>query len=292
MKYYAAIEAGGTKFNCALMNQNKEIIDKIRVSTTAPEHTLKQVVDFFHQKQANFTIESIGLASFGPMDLNLNSKNYGNITTTPKPHWEHFPLSRHLHEKLNLPIHFDTDVNGAILAESIWGAAAKCNVAVYITIGTGFGGGVLVNGQILNGIHHPEIGHMLIPSDKVGHCPYHGSCAEGLASGTSMAKTWNMSADKLEDTHIAWQQEAEYIASVCHNLIVTLGPEKIILGGGVMQKTHLFNLIIKETENKLANYLPLSSPLDAIIVEPGLGDISGLYGAYALAIGKGNHSII
>ncbi|AWB69251.1 fructokinase (plasmid) [Saccharobesus litoralis] len=292
MNYYAAIEAGGTKFNCALIRDDQHIVKQTRIATTTPEQTLNQVVDFFQPLQAQYTIESLGLACFGPICLDKQAENYGGITTTPKPHWANTPISRQLSKRLNLPVFFDSDVNGAALGEYLWGAAQQTNVAVYVTIGTGLGGGIIVNGQILHGLHHPEMGHMLIPSSvEQGHCPFHGGCLEGLASGTSMGKLWQQPTQTLDDTHEAWQLQADHVASFCHNLLVTLAPEKIILGGGVMQKSSLLTMIIEATQTKLANYLNLGRPMQEIIVEPALDQASGLLGALALAQGKGRHGI-
>ncbi|WP_185976646.1 ROK family protein [Catenovulum sediminis] len=292
-EYYAAIEAGGTKFNCALMNSNREIIELTRIATTTPQETISQVLAFYRPLQALYKIKSLGLASFGPMDLNANSGNYGGIAKTPKPSWSYTPLSQKLNAELGLPVFFDTDVNGAILAEYLWGKAQNSKVAVYVTIGTGVGGGIIVNGHILNGLHHPEMGHMLLPTkeDNNGHCPFHGNCLEGLAAGPSIQKTWQEKAENLADDHPAWQQQVDHIAAFCHNLIVTLGPEKIILGGGVLQKPGLLEKIAPQCEEKLNQYLTLPQTLDEIIVAPGLGDKSGLYGALALAMGHGSHQI-
>ncbi|WP_111979327.1 ROK family protein [Algibacillus agarilyticus] len=292
MNYYAAIEAGGTKFNCALISQDKQIIKQTRIPTTIPEQTLDRVIEFFKELQKQYTISSLGLACFGPINLDSSSIQYGNITTTPKPGWADFPISRQLAKQLNLPVFFDSDVNGAILGEYLWGAAKHSKVAVYVTIGTGFGGGIIANGQILHGLHHPEMGHMLIPTTiEQGHCPFHGSCIEGLASGTSMAKIWQEPAEKLIDRHPAWQLQSEHIARFCYNLLVTLAPEKIILGGGVMQNPALLNMTIENVQKIMAGYLTLGKSMNEIIVEPGLAQLSGLFGALALAQGKGSHSI-
>jgi fructokinase len=181
----------------------------------------------------------------------------------------------------------DTDVNGAALAESRWGASKDTQVSVYVTIGTGVGGGVVIHGKPLHGLIHPEIGHMLIPAPQgiEGVCPFHGNCVEGLASGTAMGKIWQQPAETLGDDHRAWDVQAQVIASLCHNLLVSFSPEKIVLGGGVMNKPGLLDKIIAYTEASLKGYLvmPQGQSLQRILVLPGLGQHSGLMGAYALA---------
>lgn len=286
-KCIAAIEAGGTKFICALFDDKHQLIKKKRVETTTPEKTLAEVINFFNeQKSQGHHFEHLGLASFGPLDLMTNSPSYGNITKTPKAYWSDTPLLKTLENKLNAKVHIDTDVNAAALAEYKWGAGQNANVVVYVTIGTGFGGGLVINGKTVKGMVHPEMGHMRVkvPEGVKGHCPFHADCVEGLASGTSMQKIWQMSTQDMTQDHPAWDLQANIVGQFCHNLLMTLSAEKIILGGGVMQQSFLLDKIIEQTELQLGAYLslPKGMSLTDIIVTPGLDTDSGLLGALAL----------
>ena len=286
-KYYGALEAGGTKFNCAIVDQNRTIVAQRRIPTTHPQETLSEVIHFFNeQKSSGYEFDALGVASFGPVDLHRGSPTYGQITKTPKPHWSDTPLVDILQQALDCRIEFDTDVNAAALAEYKWGAGVESDVVIYITVGTGLGGGVVINGQPLHGLIHPEIGHMLIPEIEgiKGVCPFHGSCVEGLASGTAMGKIWQQSAETLEDSHRAWDIESQVLAKLCHNLLVTFSPQKIVLGGGVMNKPGLLEKVHKYTEQSLAGYLvmPQGMSVSKLICLPGLGQHSGVMGAFAL----------
>lgn len=288
-EYFAVIEAGGTKFNCAIMNAEREIFSETRIATTTPEETLRNVVDFFQEQKAKgFGFEKLGLGTFGPVDLDPKSKHYGYITATPKPHWSFTPITQTLESELDCEVTIDTDVNAAALGEYRWGAAQGCNVCVYVTVGTGVGGGVIIDGKPLHGLIHPEIGHMLIGEvDNVaGVCPFHGNCVEGLASGTAMGKIWKTPAETLDDNHPAWDLEAKVLSKMCHNLLMTLSPQKIILGGGVMSKPGLLPKVVSYTEQSLKDYLclPAETSLADIIRETGLGQRSGLFGSLALVI--------
>lgn len=288
-KLYAVIEAGGTKFNCAIVDAERNILAETRIPTTTPEETLKATIQFFSdQKAQGLDFEQLGLATFGPVDLNRNSEHYGYITTTPKPHWSYTPVVQELESKLNCQVSLDTDVNAAALAEYRWGAAQDTSCCIYITVGTGVGGGVVINGETLKGLLHPEIGHMLIGDVEgiKGVCPFHGSCIEGLAAGSSMGKIWNTPAENLPDDHQAWDIEAKVLARLCHNLLVSFSPQKIIFGGGVMAKPGLIEKVIQETEQSMAGYMSLPSGINFsdLISAPGLGQRSGLLGALALLI--------
>ncbi len=288
-RYFAAIEGGGTKFNCAIMDAQRNILTQCRVATTTPNETLNAVCEFFTQQRHNgYLFDYLGLACFGPLDLNPDSADFGKVTATPKPDWSDYPLLKHLADALDCHVAIDTDVNGAALAEYRWGAAQHTQVCVYVTIGTGVGGGVIVNGQPLHGLIHPEIGHMLIPAPEgvEGVCPFHGNCIEGLASGTAMAKIWQQPAETLADDHQAWDIQARVIATMCHNLLVAFSAQKIVLGGGVMNKPGLLEKVIGHTESSLNQYLvmPKSIQLSDVLVLPGLGQHSGLMGALALAL--------
>ncbi|MFC4700566.1 ROK family protein [Glaciecola siphonariae] len=286
-KSYAAIEAGGTKFICALFDANKNVLAKTRIATTTFEETIGQVIDFYQDlKSQGHDFDQLGLASFGPLDLNPNSPTFGNVTKTPKPYWTDAPLGSRLSETLDVKVSIDTDVNAAALAEYRWGAGQGFDVVVYITVGTGFGGGLVVGGRTVKGLVHPEMGHMRIkvPEGVQGQCPFHGDCVEGLASGTSMQKIWNQSTQDMPQDHPAWETEANVLGQVCHNLLMTLSAQKIILGGGVMQQSFLLPKIIEQTEKNLGDYIcfPQDLALSDIITAPGLSTDSGLLGALAL----------
>lgn len=288
MTYFAAIEAGGTKFICAIYDELGNVIERTRIDTTTPEQTLGQVELFFHeQRHIGHNFRAIGIGTFGPVDLDINSDRFGYITKTPKPSWSNTDFLTRLTKRFDVPGAIDTDVNAAALAEQQLGAGKGCDVVIYVTVGTGLGGGVVINGQPLHGLVHPEIGHMLItmPEGVSGCCPFHASCLEGVASGTGMRHLWQVSAETLDPSHEAWDLQAYFMAQMCHNLLLSLSPQKIILGGGVMQQDFLIQKVIEQTKQSLANYLvlPTGKTLQDIIVPPGLGTESGLTGAYILA---------
>ncbi len=289
LKRYAVIEAGGTKFNCAIVDENRNILSEQRIPTRTPNETLANVRTFFlAQREAGFDFNSLGLACFGPLDLHTDSSTFGYITSTPKPDWSQTAIADLLAHDLNCRVEIDTDVNAAALAEYKWGAAQHSHVSVYVTIGTGVGGGVIIDGKPLHGLVHPEIGHMLISAPKgiTGVCPFHGNCVEGLASGTAMGKIWQQPAETLEDEHQAWDVQAQVLAKMCHNLMVNFSPEKIVLGGGVMNKPGLLGKVIHYTHQSLNGYVsfPQNTSLKDIISLPGLGERSGLFGALALVM--------
>jgi fructokinase len=287
--YYAVIEAGGTKFNCAIVNAEREILVEQRVATTTPEVTLGEVVRFFKlQKAAGFNFDCLGLACFGPLDLHHDSASYGSITATPKAHWSNIAIVSLLEQSLNCRVEFDTDVNAAALAEHRWGAAQGADVCIYVTVGTGIGGGVVINGKPLHGLIHPEIGHMLIPAPEgiEGVCPFHGNCVEGLASGKAMGEIWQQPAEILGDDHKAWDIQAQVLGLMCHNLLVSFSPQRIVLGGGVMNKPGLLEKVINYTEQSLTAYLqmPMGKSLEDVICLPDLDQHSGLLGALTLLL--------
>lgn len=282
-----AIEAGGTKFVCGIADENGNIFERVNFPTETPEITLQKVYDFFKDKG----VEAIGVGSFGPIDPNPNSETYGYITKTPKKYWSDFNLIGELQKNLNIPMAFDTDVNGAALGEATWGAAKGLKNCLYLTIGTGIGGGALVSGKLVHGMLHPEMGHIFIkrhPEDTYkGKCPFHQDCFEGLASGPAIEERWGVKAYDLPIDHEAWNLEAYYIAQALVNYILTISPEKIILGGGVMKQSQLFPLIRKYVKEMLNNYVQTEEILENIdeyIVYPKLGDNAGLLGSIALAL--------
>ncbi|MBU2879216.1 MULTISPECIES: ROK family protein [Aliiglaciecola] len=290
--YFAAIEGGGTKFNCAIIDKERKVLASRRIDTRTPEYTIGETITFFKQQQeAGYHFSQLGLASFGPIDLQPQSKTYGYITKTPKPSWSNTPIVGQLQSALNCNVVIDTDVNAAALAECKWGAAKHTSVSVYVTVGTGVGVGIVINGETLKGLVHPELGHMLIPAPEgiKGVCPFHGNCVEGLASGKAMSDIWGTPAETLADDHRAWDVQGQVLAKLAHNLTISYSPERIIFGGGVMAKPGLLDRVIKYTEESLSGYVvfPKEIDLQHIIQRPGLGEFSGLFGALALVIDKG-----
>ncbi len=292
MALWGGIEAGGTKFVCAVATGPEDIRAEVRFPTTTPAECISTAIDFFREQQAECgPLEGVGIASFGPLDPNPSSSTFGYITTTPKPGWAHVDLAGPIKVVLGVPVGFDTDVNGAALAEGRWGAAQGLDTFVYITIGTGIGGGAMVNGRLVHGLLHPEMGHVFVPHDRVadpyaGGCPYHGDCLEGLASGPAIEKRWSRSARLLPPEHPAWTLEAEYLAAGIVPQIYVLSPQRIIMGGGVMEQAHLFPLVRRRVQQLLKNYIQspaILEEIDRYIVPPDLGNRAGVLGAIALA---------
>jgi len=284
-KLFGGIEAGGTKFVCGVGNLDGEILAKTRIPTTTPADTLSRCVDFFEEQRAilsNFS--ALGIASFGPLDPRLDSVKYGHILRTPKKGWSDADLVSPFRDAFNVPIGFDTDVNGAALGEWHWGAAKGLSNFIYLTIGTGIGGGVMVNGELVHGLLHPEMGHIPLPKDDsaVSVCPFHDDCFEGLASGPAIEKRWGEKAEDIPVGHPAWEVEASYIARALRSFICTLSPERIILGGGVMQQAHLFPLIRQKILEELNGYMKLPK-MDEYIVPVAMEGKAGILGAFLLA---------
>ncbi|MBN1189217.1 MAG: ROK family protein [Dehalococcoidales bacterium] len=288
---YGAVEAGGTKFLCAVGNGPDDLRGENRISTTTPAETLSKALEFFRQEMRNYFLLAVGIGSFGPLDLDPCSRTWGYITSTPKPGWGHISLAGAVRESLGIPVFLDTDVNAAALGEGNWGAGQGLDDFIYLTVGTGIGGGAIVNGRLLHGLTHPEMGHLRLPHDRVkdpfrGSCPYHGDCLEGLASGTAIKERWGLAPEEIPPDHPAWRMEAEYLADGIAAFILTLSPSRIILGGGIMQKEGLLSLVRKAVLKTLNGYLTapsITNNIEEFIVPPGLGSRSGLLGALALA---------
>jgi fructokinase len=282
------MEGGGTKFVCAVGTRPDDIRDEIRFPTTTPDETLGQAIEFFQKHKP----AAIGLASFGPLDLDPASPTYGHIPFTPKPGWVNTDILGAFRHLFDIPLAFDTDVNAAAFGEYTWVPEnRKLDSLVYFTIGTGIGGGLIVNKQIVHGLTHPEAGHVRLPHDRVkdpfpGCCPFHGDCFEGLASGPALEARWGQPGDALPDEHPAWDLEAGYVAAALVNVILTVSPQRIVLGGGVMQRNHLFPLIRRKVMELLHGYLAspvFAGDLGSYIVPPALGNRSGVLGALAMA---------
>ena len=285
---YGGIEAGGTKFVCAVGSGPQDLREIIRIPTTTPSETIGHVIDFFSRHKG---LSAIGIAAFGPVDLYLNSPTYGYITSTPKPGWAFTDLAGIVRRTLKVHVGFDTDVNGAALGEHRWGAAEGLDNFIYLTIGTGIGGGGMINGKLIHGLVHPEMGHIRIPHDRQadpyrGHCPFHEDCFEGLAGGLALEERWGQPAELLPANHPAWMLEAHYISLALNNYICTLSPQKVILGGGVMERPQLFPLVRLNVQQLLNSYVhvkEIEKDIENFIVPPKLGKQAGVLGAIALA---------
>lgn len=285
---YAAIEGGGTKFLCAVYSPEREQIAQLRVETRTPQETLDACVQFFLPYQEQ--LEAIGIACFGPLELRQQSPRYGHILATPKAGWSDVDLRFPFRQAgFKQAIRVETDVNGAVLAEANWGAGKDCRNLVYFTVGTGIGGAALVDGSLLHGFAHPEMGHMRVrrlPEDLdfQGSCPFHGDCLEGLASGPAIASRWGMPAEMLPPEHPAWDLEATYLAQMLQNTIAILAPERIILGGGISKQPFLIRSLRQKLAADLGKYWPEFDPMLQVLPSE-LKDEAGLLGALTLAMG-------
>ncbi len=284
------MECGGTKFVCATGDENGKLLARTEFPATTPAETIGRALQFFQAQRQK--LESIGIGSFGPVDLNPVSPKFGYITTTPKSGWRDTDLAGEVRRATGLRVAFDTDVNAAALGEARWGAAQGLDTFLYLTIGTGLGGGGMANGRLLHGLVHPEMGHIRVPHDLqadpfAGGCPFHGDCLEGLVCGPAMAARWGQAAETLPPEHAAWDLEARYIALGLATWICTLSPQRIILGGGVMRQSHLFPRIRAQVLTLLNGYIQAAEILERIdeyIVPPALGSDAGVLGAIALAM--------
>jgi len=284
---YGAVEAGGTKFVVGAGDEQGRIVERVEFPTTHPEETIGRVIDFFRGKR----VRAIGIGSFGPIDLHPHSPTYGRITTTPKPGWSGCDFLGAMKKAFDVPIGWDTDVNAAALGEATWGAARGLDSCLYVTVGTGIGGGLIVGGKPVHGLVHPEMGHIPVrrhPDDGfAGCCPYHGDCLEGMAAGPAVERRSGRKGEELKPDHRVWEIEAYYLAQACVNAILYVSPEKIILGGGVMKQQQLYPLVRREVRRLLNGYVRHEAVLDRIdayIVPPQLGGNAGLCGALALAM--------
>lgn len=280
-----ALEAGGTKMVCAIGDEYGRIEKRVSFPTQTPKETLPQILEFF----GNEEIAALGIGCFGPVELDRKSPVYGYITSTPKLAWANYDIVGKFAKALGVPVGFDTDVNGAALGEVFFGAAKGCDPAIYITIGTGVGVGVYINGALLHGLIHPEAGHILITrrhgDTYRGKCPYHENCLEGLAAGPAIMERWGKPAAELTDRKEIWELESDYLAQAVANYILTLSPQKVILGGGVMHQEQMFALVRKKVQEKLNSYLQndrIAEHIEEYIVPPALGDNAGITGALLL----------
>ncbi len=280
-----ALEAGGTKMVYAIGDETGRIFEQVSIPTETPQITMPKLIAYFQKRQ----IEALGIGCFGPIDLNRNSKTYGYITNTPKLAWANFNIVGAFKEALGCPIGFDTDVNGSVLGEVTFGQARNKRNVLYLTIGTGIGAGIYVEGKLLHGMLHPEAGHIMLSKRAddvyVGKCPYHGICFEGLAAGPAIEERWGCKAAELKESQEVWDLEAYYIAQALANYILILSPEMIILGGGVMHQEQLFPLIRRYVGEILNGYLKTREleDLEQYIVPASLQDNQGIMGCLELA---------
>lgn len=282
MAYYGCIEAGGTKFVVGIVDEARTVHARTRIDTRMPEETISAAVAWLQDQR--MPLEAIGIASFGPVRLDRAASDWGHITSTTKPGWSGVDMVGPFARAFDCPVGFDTDVNGAALAESLWGAAQGADVAVYVTIGTGIGGGVVVNGAPVHGLGHPEMGHASPPRHPndlgfAGNCPFHGACYEGLASGPPIIARWGASLSDLPPDHRGHDIIAFYLAHLAVSLSAFVAPRVIILGGGVTGTPGLRARVEAEYRRLAADYMDPPA-----IVPPGLGDNAGLLGALALAL--------
>ena len=287
---YGGVEAGGTKFVCAIGDASLTLLERVEFPTATPDETLDRTIDFFRSRAGNGGLAALGVGSFGPVDPRPDSPAWGYITTTPKPGWRHTDFAGRLRRALGVPVGFDTDTNAAALGEGTLGAAQGLHTFVYLTIGTGVGGGALVGGKRVHGLLHPEMGHMTLPraegDDFEGACPFHGDCLEGMVSGPALHARAGGPPNRLPPDHEIWTHVTHYLAAALVNITCVLSPQRIILGGGVMHQRHLFPRIRRGVERLLAGYLQspeITAHPETFIVPPGLGDNAGVVGSLALA---------
>jgi len=296
----AAIEAGGTKFVCGLFASagseasRPRMLERAVIPATTPEETLGAAADFFRsasRAEERGGPDLLGIGCFGPVDLNPQSPSFGSITSTPKSGWRDVDVAGYFRRELGLATAFDTDVNAAACGERLWGAAREAEDFIYLTVGTGIGGGVFSNGLVVHGLGHPELGHIMVRrvrgDDYPGCCPFHRDCLEGLASGPAIEARWGAKGESLADSHPAWELEARYLAEAlaCYSLV--LSPQLILLGGGVGMRPGLAERVRELVGKELSPYIPQLAEerrLSSFVARPSLGADAGLYGAAALAL--------
>lgn len=278
-----ALEAGGTKCVCAVFTLEGTLVERISVPTTTPDETMPPMIEFFKKYPE---IKAIGIGSFGPIGVNSKLETYGYITNTPKLPWQHYDFLGTLKREIDVPMAWTTDVNAAAYGELKQGAGKGLNNVVYLTVGTGIGGGFVVNSQIVDGYGHPESGHIQLrrhPEDHYeGKCPFHKDCLEGLAAGPAIEARWGKKGYDLAQEDKVWEIEAYYLAQALYSYFLTVSSERFVLGGGVMKQRQLFPLIRKEMERINNGYVELPS-LEEFIVPPALEDNAGITGCYELA---------
>ncbi len=277
-----SIEAGGTKFICSVSDENLHVIAKTRFSTSSPDVMMPLIYQFFQEYQPR----AIGIGCFGPIGIDPYSENYGKILATPKKGWDNYPFLEHIKKHINVPVFWTTDVNAAAYGEFWLGAGQGLHNIIYWTVGTGIGAGAIYNGQVLTGLSHSEMGHILVTRSQYDHfegnCLYHYDCLESLASGPAIERRAGEKAEKLPKNSNQWDLEAYYLAQACVDVAMILSPEKIIFGGGVSNQEQLFPKIRYEYKKMIGGYLE-PSPLEKFIVHAQLGNDAGTMGCLLLA---------
>ncbi|MBP3603479.1 MAG: ROK family protein [Lachnospiraceae bacterium] len=285
-----ALETGGTKMVCAIGDEKGNVYEKVIFETKTPGETVPELIAFFKERK----IDALGIGCFGPIDLDEESETYGYITSTPKPGWGNYNFLGAFKEALSCPVGFDTDVNASVLGEVTFGQAKGKKCVIYLTIGTGIGAGIYIEGKLLHGMLHPEAGHVLIQRRKEdtykGKCPYHENCLEGLASGPALEERWGQKANLLHEKQEVWDLEAWYVAQALTGYVLTLSPDMIILGGGVMYQRQLFPMIRKYVTDILNGYVKTKelADMDNYIVPESLEGNQGILGCFELAKNSGN----
>ncbi|RYZ94206.1 MAG: ROK family protein [Moraxellaceae bacterium] len=286
---FAGIEAGGTKFNCVVGRPGGDILHQQQFPTAQPDKILPHIQGYFLEQSRKYgALSALGIGSFGPLQLDPHAKDYGCVLATPKLGWSGFNWLQYW-RALNIPVAVQTDVNAALIAEHRLGEAVGLRHVVYVTLGTGIGGGVMIDGKILQGASHPELGHMWIKRRAddtfLGSCPFHRDCLEGLASGPALAKRWMQPAQQLPADHAAWDLQAYYLAQMCVNITLCYGPDRIVFGGGVSAQRQLLPMIRHEFVRQINGYChqQIIQSVDSYIQRSGLGGNAGQIGSLLLA---------
>lgn len=285
---YGGVETGGTWCVCGLGDGSGGLEVREQFRTGPPGETLERILGFF---SAHPRPLAVGVGAFGPLDLDPDSPTWGEVTSTPKPGWQHTPLAPVLVRRLGVPVAFDTDVGAAALAEHRWGAGIGAPSLCYLTVGTGIGAGLIQDGRIWHGLIHPEVGHIRVPHDRgrdpfAGACPVHGDCWEGLAAGGALASRWGAEPEALPDDHPAWELEAEYLALGILAILSVASPHRIVAGGGILERAGVLERVRRILPQLLGGYLDsplLGAQIDEYLVAPALGDDAGVLGAMGLA---------
>lgn len=281
-----ALEAGDTKMVCAVGDENGQILERVSIVTENPDKTMPEILEFFRQ----YTLDAIGIGTFGPVDLDRTSPTYGYITSTPKISWRNFNLLGSMKREFAVPIGLDTDVNASAIGEASYGITRGLDSSIYITVGTGIGVGVILDGKAVHGMQHPEAGHILLvrhPEDNyTGHCPYHPNCLEGLASGPAIEERFGVKAAELPGDSLAWEIESFYLAQALVDFTLVYSPKRIVLGGGVMHQKQLFPKIREKYREMLNHYVdtPYVKDLNNYIVPYSLDDNQGIMGCIRIGL--------
>ena len=281
-----ALEAGGTKMVCAVGDENGQILERVSIVTENPDKTMPEILEFFRQ----YTLDAIGIGTFGPVDLDRTSPTYGYITSTPKISWRNFNLLGSMKREFAVPIGLDTDANASAIGEASYGITRGLDSSIYITVGTGIGVGVILDGKAVHGMQHPEAGHILLvrhPEDNyTGRCPYHPNCLEGLASGPAIEERFGVKAAELPGDSLAWEIESFYLAQALVDFTLVYSPKRIVLGGGVMHQKQLFPKIREKYREMLNHYVdtPYVKDLNNYIVPYSLDDNQGIMGCIRIGL--------